>query len=483
MAIYDPTYPPDDIFVKDLPAAIRQKGEQMREALEEILSLGVGGGTGAFISVRTNDAEIVSATSFSVEVEVLGFGELPPAEARVCVEYRVQGETEWSVSPLTTASSIGEYLITLTGLTTEVTYQFRAVGKSATNPLIVVRGEIGSVMLLDPTKVVGVQYTGEAVDGGWQLRQVRVDEGTGVMTATSLSEAYFNNHPSFVFEEYTDASGNVFRTIPIAYWWRGELPDTSNPGVNKWTMLISPTAQTLTISGVECTFEASPGAFKRSGTWMGQFYIGAYRGHDAGDGKMGSLEDSTIWINRSFTQHQTACAANGADYHMTSIQEFHEVCARLVVEKGSFTAWNADIRSDRNSAVYRGISDFGYAGQPMSEFFEGFKATSSGAQIWTQANSYASAGITGRTYTPNVKGFLNGPAFKHLFVVDQSIVDGNNIFPEYQSFACDQDSYCYGIFHDSSSGYGLFNFSISTLNGNQGYDAQHSYYCARLSKW
>ncbi|NCC68880.1 MAG: hypothetical protein EOM14_11940, partial [Clostridia bacterium] len=143
--------------------------------------------------------------------------------------------------------------------------------------------------------IIGVQYVGTRNTDGAGLRQVML-AGSSLQAAT-LDTAYFNEHSKYQFTNWTDSKGNIFCKIPIAYWWRGNLPDVASSGTQRWTMLMSDTPITITINGTMCEFKASDATYKRGGTYLDSFYIGKYRGYNAGSNKVGSKAAQTPWGN------------------------------------------------------------------------------------------------------------------------------------------------------------------------------------------
>jgi hypothetical protein len=238
-----------------------------------------------------------------------------------------------------------------------------------------------------------------------------IDRYGRVITLTTTD---FDAHASFggstAFTDYTDGDSNVFCTIPIAYWWRGTIN-------GKWCMLVSD--QPGTYAGK--TFTASPGAFLRSGEYIEQFYIGKYRGHDAGDSKIGSKSGQTHLGSVSFNDWRTRCSNVGVGYHLLSLFEWHEILARMVVEKATFQLVPEGDRGTQNLCRYRGIEDFAYSGTVYAEWMDGIRTDSAGKwELWDEAGgTYISTGIAcpeysgSSYYPPSINAyfpylFLNG---------------------------------------------------------------------------
>jgi len=242
--------------------------------------------------------------------------------------------------------------------------------------------------------IVGVQHTGSQ-DGnnGWALRHVTANS---TLQAATLDTAYFDDHPLFDFPDWTDGAGNVFCEIPIAYWWRGNLPDAVDGTTPRWTMLMSAEPVTVNISGVSCEFKANPGAFKRGGAWMDKFYFGKYRGCNVGNNKVGSKPGQAHWVQIAWSYFKAYCANNGSGYHMISLQEWHEICARAVVEKSTFQLVSEANRQNAALCKFRGIEEFAYSGTARTEFADGARVDSNGKyELWAEAGGGQEAtGVT-----------------------------------------------------------------------------------------
>ncbi len=325
---------------------------------------------------------------------------------------RIGGVLNTSMSGLWTPE---EHLFDVNGIRTGVTPRY------------------GSYLNLEPVIICGVQDTGTRSTDGAGLRQVTVVDSP--LQAATLDTAYFDEHPLFQFDDWTDASGNVFCEIPIAYWWRGNLPDVVDGTTPRWTMLMSTAPGTVNIGGTECEFAANPGAFKRSGTWIEQFYFGKYRGHNAGSNKVGSKAGQTHWGDVSFDNFKTYCENNGTGYHMVSLQEWHEILGRAVIEKKTFQL--VPEASRQNASKYRGIEEFAFHGTTYAEWMDGAKTNASGQyEIWTEAGGdYSSTGVTAATGTSEAtyytQGLISGGLFDHLFLASSMGAASTSFIPDY----------------------------------------------------
>lgn len=334
-----------------------------------------------------------------------------------------------------------------------------------------------------PIIIIGVQDTGARSSNGATLKQVIFD-GSGI-AETTLATAYFDVHPSFQFPDWTDASDNVFCKIPIAYWWRGNLPDVSDGTTPRWTMLLSTRPGTVNINGTSCMFAANPGAFKLSGAWLDNFYYGKYRGYNAGSSKVGSKSGQTAWGNVSFKNFRTYCSNNGTGYHMGSLFEWHEILARMVVEKKTFQLMPEATRGTQSSCKYRGIEDMAFGGTVYAEWMDGIRTDASGNyEAWDQANgtygaTAQAAAIDAGESTYYSQGLVGGGIFDGLFIAATMGPVATSFIPDYCGRASDRVSrVCYAAFHAGNVAYGAF---YSTFyNASSDVLAEIG---ARLAKW
>lgn len=303
---------------------------------------------------------------------------------------------------------------------------------------------IGRVPIIGERRtIIGVQDTGARSSNGATLKQV-VFNGAGIVE-TTLATAYFDAHPLYQFPDWTDAASNVFCTIPIAYWWRGDLPEVGG-STPRWTMLLSTHPGTVNINGTSCTFTANPGAFKLSGAWLPQFYYGKYRGYNAGSSKVGSKSGQTAWGGVSFDNFRTYCANNGTGYHMGSLFEWHEILARMVVEKKTFQLFPEAIRQTQSSCKWRGIEDMAYHGATYAEWMDGIRTDASGKyEAWDQANgTYASTGqaaaIGAGESTYYSQGVVSGGVFDGLFIASTMGPNATSFIPDHSGRVSSQVS-------------------------------------------
>lgn len=299
------------------------------------------------------------------------------------------------------------------------------------------------------TTIIGVQDTGGRGVNGATLKQVSTGEvfvagDSGIIAEATLAASYFDEHPSYAFEETTDAEGNVFCALPRAYWWRGNLPDITDGTTSRWTMLLSPTPVTITLHGVECVFAANQYVYKSGESWLDSVAIGKYRGHNAGDGKIGSKPLTTVLGNVTFTDYQTQCAANGEGYHMVSLFEWQELLARAVIEKSTFQLVPEASRTNLNDCIYRGINHFAYgptgATDVRSEWMDGVRIDGSGKiEHWSepQGSLYSATDSVCPVDTAGSYAQLlfSGGAFNFLFLAATLGSDTSAFLPDYSGRA------------------------------------------------
>ena len=331
--------------------------------------------------------------------------------------------------------------------------------------------------------VIGVQDTGARGTDGATLRHVVVAGGR--VAGATLDTDVFDAHPSFQFPEWVDTSGNVFCRVPIAYWWRGNLPDAVDGTTPRWTMLLSATSQTKTINGTSCVFAANPGAFKLADAWLAQFYYGKYRGHDAGSSKVGSKAGQAHLGNVSFDNFRTYCGNVGTNYHMGSLFEWHEILARMVVEKKTFQLFPEGIRQTQPACRWRGIEDMAFHGTVYAEWMDGIRTDASGNyEAWDQANgTYGATGqaaaIGAGESTYYSQGVVGGGIFDGLFIAATMGPSSTSFIPDYCGRASDRVSrVCHAGFFAGSVSHGAFcsafDFASSVVYAAVG---------ARLAKW
>ncbi len=261
-----------------------------------------------------------------------------------------------------------------------------------------------------PAQVFGVMDTGTRSVNGAGLEWI--DENGNIIT---LTKADFDAHPAFNFPEVI-VGGNSFRSIPIAYWKRGIGPIGSH-AAGKWCMWISD----VPLDG----FTANPGAFKRNGSWLDRFLLGTYRAFNNG-GAPGSQPGKTHWGNVSWQAFKDAAAGIGEGHHMISLQEWHEILGRAVIEQKTFQLVPEASRQNASLCKYRGIEEFafdGSYGSTHAEWMDGARTDASGKyELWTEAGGdYSSTGVTcpqdsASEATYYNQGLVTGGLFDHLFL-------------------------------------------------------------------
>ena len=206
--------------------------------------------------------------------------------------------------------------------------------------------------ILDTSPVIGVALTGEYTEQGASLAWI--DKNFNAIT-DNLGKEYFDSNPAFNFQTVSD-SGNTMVKVPLAYWWRGIIP--SGPYKDKWGMLI-PTAPKK-IAGT--TMKPNYVAFMDHGTLKDSFAIGAYRSRLSGS-KFVSVGNGSYANNLTIADTKARCEANGGSYSLLTIQAWHDICCRAVIERKSFMLTGTDAaRKTLNATTgYRGIVDAFYS--------------------------------------------------------------------------------------------------------------------------
>lgn len=335
--------------------------------------------------------------------------------------------------------------------------------------------------LIAPNRCIGVQDTGGRGTDRAVLRQVMLtgDVTYGHLREVSMPTSYFDAHPSYQFPDWTDASGNVFCKIPRAWWWRGNMPDTTDGETPRWTMLLSPVPRE--------GFAANPGAFSRSGAWLDQYYYGKYRGYNAGSSKVGSKPGQSTWVSVSFDNYRTYCANNGADYHMVSLFEWHEILGRMVVEKKTFQLVPEADRGTAALCVYRGINDFAYSGTVYAEWMDGIRTDASGNyEIWGEAGgSYNTMVIAPPIYSGEStyygQSLLSGGMFDSLFMAAALGPETTCMIPDLSGgkpAINNTDRVCFSDFYSGSGRGGAFNSTFYRLSSGTSTATG-----SRLAKW
>lgn len=319
-------------------------------------------------------------------------------------------------------------------------------------------------------QVFGVAATGAKSANGVGLDWI--DENGNIITLTT---ADFDAHPAFSFPEVL-VGGNYFRSIPRAYWKRGTGPGGSDAD-GKWCMWISD----VPLDG----FTANPGAFKRNGSWLERFLWGTYRAFN-NSGAPGSQPGKTHWGSVSWQAFKDAAAGIGEGHHMVSLQEWHEILGRAVIEQKTFQLVSEANRQNAALCKYRGIEEFAFHGSTYIEWMDGARTDASGKyELWTEAGGdYSSTGVTcpqdsGGEATYYNQGIVTGGLFDHLFL-------GASLGPASTSFIPDYSGRNSGVVgRICNSGFDAgYAYGGAFLSGFS-YLPSHVYahFGSRLAKW
>jgi hypothetical protein len=328
----------------------------------------------------------------------------------------------------------------------------------------------------DMSQVIGVIDTGERTDDGAVLAWC--DGNFNIIS--SLPTDYFDNHPSYQFDPVI-VGANHFRRIPRAWWKRGQVP-AGHRYEGNWYMLLARDAS-FEVAG----FKSSGENYQRSDdSWAGAFLYGTYRAFNNG-GVPGSLPGKKTWGNVLFGDFKPAAAGLGDGHHMTTMQEYHEILARAVIEDRSFNLWPNGVRGDRASTAYRGIEELVYHGQfdnasgVWIEWRDGMYTDDDGS-IWAleKEGVYRNTGLTsiGAGTSPIVE-WRTDEALIPMFLA-RSGASGEAINPCYQGSA--PDAYCFTNVHVPYPGCGTFGLFMYYKELPDEHSDQGPSFGARISK-
>lgn len=261
------------------------------------------------------------------------------------------------------------------------------------------------------TRVIGVCDDGTRSAHGMELKWIDEDYND----IESLPDDFFDTHPSWQFPSY-DIGGSFFNKIPIAYTKRGYVPYGENAG--KWYMMLSPTPRD--------GFEPHYTAFTYKGVLKDCFYWGTYRAFND-NGKPGSQPNKAHWKNVSWQAFWDAAVSLGDGYHMGSLQEYHEILMRAVIEKKTFNLWPFTVCENYQQNHYRGIEEMAYnsygddrTNGTKGEWRSGVR-TDANKQIEV-FDTYGDWGYVNTGKSPQVSGspasLLTGTYFDHMFMAE-----------------------------------------------------------------
>lgn len=282
-------------------------------------------------------------------------------------------------------------------------------GVSGFSSIDVVSSGLGS------TAVIGVVDTGVRNENGAVLEWI--DEDFNIIS--ELPENFFDTHVTWNFQpELLYEHGNFIK-IPRAYTRRGVVPN-GKPYAGNFFMMISPTL----IEGFSPNI-----AFKRNGEVKDSFYISAYRAYNMGNNLPGSESGKNVWTSLSPQLATQYTEALDGDYHVTSYQEWCEICTRAIIEKKTFKIIPQSDQSSRDKCVYRGINDFCYNDKNTGtyEMLTGIRALNSFVELWDEngfQTYYPTLVAASLNLNLRVKSFLSaeryGQGFNNIFLSDPS---------------------------------------------------------------
>lgn len=198
---------------------------------------------------------------------------------------------------------------------------------------------------INTANIIGVCTTGEYTEDGAVL--VWIDKDFNIID--ELPENYFDTHPSYQFKDTTFGQ-DEFVKIPLAYWKRGTVP-AGKDLEGEWYMMMSPEPYD--------DFKPNYVAFMDNSTLKDAFYWSKYRASQNGQAAASNGEGSS-WVNISIDDAELACQRMGAEYHVGTAQQYHELLARWVIEKMTFNLVPELARTAYNSNVWRGIHAMAY---------------------------------------------------------------------------------------------------------------------------
>lgn len=245
--------------------------------------------------------------------------------------------------------------------------------------------------------IFGVKKASQTSADGWSLDWCDADGDTISLTANDFKshKAYNSNGYDTGFADYTDTLGNVFCTIPIAYWWRGYID-----GV--WTMLISDKSGTF---GGK-TFAPHKAVFKTTTSLLDNIYYSKYRGtYDSATSKVKSTssnKDGTVGM--TYANYRLGCLNNGLNnYSLGSYQNYIEIALREVIEKKTFNIQPSSHNASEADCIYRGIERWMYSGTSTSEYLDGISITDNVLYVFddTGSGNFSNTTITVPTGYPS----------------------------------------------------------------------------------
>jgi hypothetical protein len=308
----------------------------------------------------------------------------------------------------------------------------------------------------DTSVVIGVVDTGVRNSDGAVLAWI--DEDFNVIG--SLPGGYFDSHPSFNFADVLSGANNdAYVRVPIAYWKRGVVPGGKTYAGNWYMMMSSEERDGFGYNGV---------AFNLSGVKKDAFLFGKYRAHNRSGTTPGSASGTTPWASVSFTNADAYCKALGGGAHMTTLQEFHEILARAVIEKKTFQLWNETERASHME--YRGTVDIAYGptNGVYMEWRDGLKTDASAYAQVLNPNGDGSWINTAQTMPSYgyIASLKTGENFDYMFIA-ATTGSSNYMIPDY-FYGAGASYVCVSDFGSGDPGLGAF-FSYVVYSASYAY--------------
>ena len=225
----------------------------------------------ASAEISTGDATNIAGLTFDVPVTVSAFGYTDKDALRVGVDYRETGATTWTRTALTEANALTAYTITVSGLTIDTAYEFRAVATDVLNPDMEVVGATKTATTLNifvSTPTLTVEGDPDEVP----------EQPTLTTTAFATSPADEDTHQdtdwqildgtsTVVWESLADASNKTSITVPAdtlaentQYTFRVRHRGTTY-GESAWASVVATTIEVFDMYTDDFIGEAREGGF------------------------------------------------------------------------------------------------------------------------------------------------------------------------------------------------------------------------------
>jgi hypothetical protein len=219
-------------------------------------------------------------------------------------------------------------------------------------------------------------------------------------------------------------------------------------------------------------FAANGAVFKKSGDWVDRFFYGTYRAFNDG-GKPGSRPGKTDWSEVSWQTFHDQALTVGDGCHMLSVQEYHEVLARAVIEKKTFQLWPESVRRGKGATDFHGIAGIAYGPTSgvNSEWLDGILINSSeNLEVFKDDGSrtYVDTGSTVivNSLSPYIGTLQTGVFFDFMFIVSAGSPESASMIPDWQAFQVNPFPRVALLGSDTYNYYGPFSLFFNTHSGS-----------------